>query len=317
MIGILLLVLAGVAGAEVVASLPGGTVFPMPPAGYWGPGPYVFDGITWTSTNSDNYGGSIFGSIWGYGFGPNGIWDGGLGPMAGLNSAFGVVARVDAMTFEFATPVTGVGGFMNYSPLFGNPEISVYDSSHSLIESYTLNFNFNDSKVINQGYFYAFLESSPIIKYFTLSNSFVGVTNLTAIIAASTPAPTYSCLGFENPMADSYVNPVKVNGQRVIPLKAQLVDEYGSLIIDSDIDSPPLLQVMATDPDSDVTDGASFAGQGTAEKQFVFTYDGKWQFNLKTKNFTKPGTYEISLITGDGSEYKIQSPACRGKFVIE
>jgi hypothetical protein len=316
-IGIGLIVLTGVAGAGVVTSLPGGTVVPMPGVNYFGPGPRVFDGIQWTSTNSVTYGGSLFGYVSVYGFGSNGYWSGLLGPMAGLNSASGVASVIDMMTFEFPVPVSGVGGFMNYDPFYGNPVISVYDSGHNLIESHTLNFS-TSSYPPNQGFFYGFLEGSAVIKYFTLSNSFIGLANLTVTTTATTTAsvPKYSCLGFENPMGQG---PVTVKNNRVLPLKVQLIDQYEALIIDTDVASPPVLQVTGKDSGGsnvDLTNQGLFAGQGTETKQFVFSYDGKWQFNLMTKNYSNPGTYTISILTGDSSEYVIE-PSCTAIFMIE
>jgi len=312
-IGIGLIVLAGVAGAGVVTSLPGGTVVPMPGVDYFGPGPQVFGPpvfaeIRWTSTYAE----SVFGYTGTYGFGSNGDWGGDLGPMAGLNSALGEPSVIDTMTFEFSTPVSGVGGFMNYYPGFGDPVISVYDSGHNLIESHTLDIN--TSGAPNAGSFYGFLEGSAVIKYFTLSNSFIGIANLTVTTTAS--VPKYSCLGFENPMGKG---PVTVKKNRVLPLKAQLIDQYGGLIIDTDVASPPVLQVTGKDSggsNTDLTNQGLFAGQGTGKKQFVFTDDGKWQFNLMTKNYSKPGTYSISILTGNSSEYVIE-PTCRAIFTIE
>jgi hypothetical protein len=283
----------------------------MPSVDYTGPGPQVFDGITWTSTNSDPYVGSVFGFPGYYPFGMNSYWDGVLGPMAGLNSALDFPSVIDTMTFEFPIPVSGVGGFMNYPPGFGNPVISVYDSGYNLIESNTLNFSANG---LNAGSFYGFLEGSAVIKYFTLSNSFIGIANLTVTTTAS--VPKYSCLGFENPMGKG---PVTVKNNRVLPLKAQLIDQYGDLIIDTDIASPPVLQVTGKDSggsNTDLTNQGLFAGQGTDKRQFVFTADGKWQFNLNTKNYSKPGTYTISILTGNSSEYVIE-PSCRALFMIE
>ncbi|MFA6147724.1 MAG: hypothetical protein WC899_05900 [bacterium] len=317
-IGIGLIVLTGVAGAGVVTSLPGGTVVPFPGVDYIGPGPQVFDGIQWTSTNSDTYGGSAFGYTGFYGFGSNGTWEGVLGPMTGLNSALGVASVIDTMTFEFSTPVSGVGGFMNYDPNYGSPVISVYDSGHNLIESHTLNFSTNSAP--NQGFFYGFLEGSAVIKYFTLSNSFISIVNLTITTetteTATPSVPKYSCLGFENPMGHG---PVTVKKDRVLPLKAQLIDQYGDMIIDTDIASPPVIQVTGMDSggsNADLTHQELFAGKGTGKKQFVFTADGKWQFNLKTKNYSKPGTYTISILSGNSSEYVIE-PSCSAVIVID
>jgi len=165
---------ANLSGAILVTSLPGGTVIPMPAVNYFGPGPQTFGDITWTST----HGGSVFGRTGAYGFGQNGEWTGTLGPMAGVNNSS------DTMTFTFSTPVQGVGGFMNYDP-YQSPltTIAVYDEDNEFIESF--NLTFLTYMVTNSGSFYGFQEESAIIKSFTLSYSFIGITNLTTLTTTS------------------------------------------------------------------------------------------------------------------------------------
>jgi hypothetical protein len=181
--------MANPAVANLVGSLPAGTVIPMPAVNYFGPGPQVFGpGITWSSTNATNQGGSVFGYIGGYGFEANGSWDGTLGPMAGLNDSFDAYGVTDTMTFAFSAPVMGVGGFMNYVPLAdggGHPTvIAVYDSSMNLIES--ANLSFLTGGGTNTGEFLGFLESSATISYFTLTDNFIGITDFTV---QSVPEP--------------------------------------------------------------------------------------------------------------------------------
>jgi hypothetical protein len=180
----LFLLLIVQARAGVVTSLPSGTVVPMPGIGYLGPGPQVFGGgITWSSTNAANQGGSAFGWAGGYGFGINGGWYGSL-VMAGLNDAFYAYGVSDTMTFAFPAPVAGVGGFLNYIPDGPTPTtIAVYDSAHTLIESFNLTFLTGGDD--NTGAFYGFLEASPTISYFTLTDNYVGITNLTVQGSAS------------------------------------------------------------------------------------------------------------------------------------
>lgn len=187
--------MANSAMAAVVTSLPGGTVHSMPNAGYQGPGPQTFDGITWSSTNANNQGGSDFGYTGGYGFGANGYWDGTLGPMAGLNDARYFHDVTDTMTFAFGTPVSGVGGFLNYFPYSGNPTtIAVYDSSMTLIESYDLTFTGGN---VNDGSFYGFQENSASISYFTLTDNYIGITDLTTTGGTPVPEPaTMLLFGF-------------------------------------------------------------------------------------------------------------------------
>lgn len=174
------------AGAGVITSLPTGTIIPMPAVNYFGPGPQTFGpGITWSSTNAFNGGGAVFGFTPGpcpffcYSFLANGNWVGGLPPMAGLNDSTDFYGVTDSMTFAFATPVSAVGGFLNYVPGSSTPTtIAVYDSSMSLIDSFTLSFITNGGN--DTGAFYGFQETTPI-SYFTLTDNFIGITNLTIV----------------------------------------------------------------------------------------------------------------------------------------
>ena len=198
---VLAISLVGTTGqAAPVTSLPSGaTVIPMPEANYQGQGPQTFGpGITWTSTNTqtappnDYDYQSVFGFTGYYYYGDNGYWNGTLGPMAGLNDDSYSFDTTDYMTFAFATPVQGVGGFLNYfkpgGPGTRSPTtIAVYDSSHNLIESYTLTFTTGGGP--NTGAFYGFLESTPNISYFTLTDNEIGITNLTVL--TGTPLPTH------------------------------------------------------------------------------------------------------------------------------
>jgi hypothetical protein len=186
----LMLVLAALlaiqAGATVVTSIPGGTVIPMPAVNYFGPGPQTFSGVTWSSSNATHQGGSVFGYTGGYGFGSNGVWDGSLGPMAGVNDAFVFYGASDSMVFSFASPVTAVGGFINYYPDgITTPTImAVYDASWNLIESYNLSFSTGGGT--NSGFFYGFQETTPIA-HFTLTDNYIAITNLTTSSAVPEP----------------------------------------------------------------------------------------------------------------------------------
>ena len=181
-------------GAALVTSLPGGTVIPMPYGVYFGPGPITFGpGITWSSTNAVHGGiggigdGSVFGSKGNYGFGPNGCWDG-FGPFAALNDAYIRDNVTDTMTFAFSTPVSAVGGFMNYAPDGNTPTIiAVYDAGNNLIESAELTFLTGGGA--NTGFFYGFRETSNTISYFRLTDNYIGITNLTTKVTPNAIAP--------------------------------------------------------------------------------------------------------------------------------
>jgi len=125
----------------------------------------------------------------------------------------------------------------------------------------------------------------------------------------------YQCTGFEPPM-DKVVSVKKKN--RVLPLKMELRDEYGAAITKFDIDAPPIVEVdfSSGGPSTDPEDTYLPAGLGDEGNKFTFTDEGKWQFNLQSKNFTGTGTYTIRPVSGDSGEYVIDPP-CKATFVIE
>ena len=88
-------------------------------------------------------------------------------------------------------------------------------------------------------------------------------------------------------------------------------------VIGTDLSSPPVVQVMfdsGVGPATDVSADALSAGQGTEGNQFVFS-GGNWSFNLQTKNYVAKGTYTVTMVSGDATEYTI-APTCTVKFVI-
>jgi hypothetical protein len=179
---------AGPASASLVTSIPGGTVVPMPAINYFGPGPQTFGpGITWASTNATHQGGSVFGYTGVYSYLANGLWNGSLGPMAGLSDSFDAYGVMDTMTFSFATPVGAVGGFLNYAPDSTDTIIAAYNSSGALIESDALTFVTGGGT--NTGMFPGYQESTADIARFTLTDNFIGITDLTLGPPLAVPAP--------------------------------------------------------------------------------------------------------------------------------
>ncbi len=113
-----------------------------------------------------------------------------LDPWLALMTALTLYGVTDTMTFAFATPVGAVGGFLNYVPFGSTPTtIAVYDSSHTLIESFNLTFLTGGGT--DTGFFYGFQESTANISYFTLTDNYVAITDLTTGSASSTtPEPS-------------------------------------------------------------------------------------------------------------------------------
>jgi hypothetical protein len=99
----------------------------------------------------------------------------------------GLVADTGTMTFSFSNAQSAVGGFINYAPDFGSATLAVYDSGHNLIETATLSFNTHNTT--NSGEFLGFQETTADISYFTLSNAFVGIMDLTTLQSSATPEP--------------------------------------------------------------------------------------------------------------------------------
>src|SRR5262245_31195819 len=108
------------AWAAVVSSLPSPVSVPIPQANLFTAGPeQIAPGITWSSDTSS----SVFGWTQGYSFGQNGGWAGSSLTIIGTNSA------TAPMRIDFATPVAGVGGFVNYVPSSTPAFLSVYAGS--------------------------------------------------------------------------------------------------------------------------------------------------------------------------------------------
>ena len=123
----------------------------------------------------------------------------------------------------------------------------------------------------------------------------------------------YLCSGFEPPM-DKIIQAKK--GGRVLPLKIKLYDENFYEITDFEISTPPLIEVnyIGLDQTESLVEDLLYVGRGNGENELVYTGKG-WQFNLQTKNFRAPGTYEIYVVSGNPGEYTIDS--CIAEFVIQ
>src|SRR6478672_10409772 len=63
-----------------------------------------------------------------------------------------------------------------------------------------------------------------------------------------------------------------------------------------------------------VTDEALPTGESSQGNQFAYS-DGAWRYNLSTKNYTAKGTYLLSLVSGDQTEYLVDPPCSAAFFV--
>jgi hypothetical protein len=172
------------AAAAAVTAIDGGVTLTIPAVNYIGKGPQtVAPGITWSSDSAI--------SLYGYNdvtyLGDNGQWNGGTYAYVGANSL------TATMTFNFATPVAGFGGFMNYFPNFGEAEISAYDSSGTLLDTLTLSISTPDAQ--DAGEFHGFVESTANISSFTMSGFYIVGSNFVVLNSAPSELPEPTTVG--------------------------------------------------------------------------------------------------------------------------
>lgn len=165
------------AGATVITSAPAGsTQIVIPGINYdGGSGPETTGIVTWTENSRTGY----YGYTDTWGFGNNGEWTGALGPMIGVNDT------TDTMTLAFSTPVSEVGGFLNYYAPGYTATIAAWDGSTEL-ESDVLTFSTNDAT--DSGEWLGFSENTADITSFTLSGAYIGATDL-SYSGATSPVP--------------------------------------------------------------------------------------------------------------------------------
>ena len=127
--------------------------------------------------------------------------------------------------------------------------------------------------------------------------------------------PSFSCTGFNPPFDEKLT--LKKKTKRAIPLKIQLFHN-GTLITDQNIPSPPVVEVdydgVIYDDGNDGTDVLEPLGNANDGNQFRFDVGSEcWIFNLGTKQFDSPGTYEVRVKAGIG--YSIE-PTCIQQFEL-
>jgi len=140
--------------------------------------------------------------------GSNGFWAGSK-TFAGVDGDFDDAGEVASMIFDFgSSPVSGVGGFMNFDPDFtyGDPlllplplYIAAYDAEGNLIEGHELPIFTEDG--FNDGAFYGIATGSADIAQFVISGPYAVVDDLTVAADAAevsepaTPALMLACVG--------------------------------------------------------------------------------------------------------------------------
>lgn len=119
-----------------------------------------------------------------------------------------------------------------------------------------------------------------------------------------------SCTGFGAP----FEGPITINkkAKGTIPVKIQLTDANGYNVSDVDINTAPVINVLFNGfvyGDS-TTDDAALESVGSSNDGNQFSYNNdieSWEFRLSTKQFSGPGTYSVSVRSGDSGEYTVSA----------
>lgn len=152
----------------------------------------------------------------------------------------------------------------------------------------------------------------------TMQNDCIRVDSLIFTLGGD-PVPVLTCSGFMPPFDNALSLKKKV--KRAIPVDIELNDADGYIVTDLDIVAPPVINVLFNGTVfGDVPpDDATLLPLGSANEDNAFRFDpesGQWIYNLGTKQFGAPGTYTVSVASGDTSEYTIDAPggACAQTF---
>ncbi|MGF1446855.1 MAG: VPLPA-CTERM sorting domain-containing protein [Pikeienuella sp.] len=146
--------------------------------------------VTWTSTSSR----SVFsGFVDSFGLGGNGFW---FADDDNRDGFVGINPETASMTFSFETPVSGVGGFVNYAvfdngPVGNDPIIEIFDADGNSLETFNL---FDEAPILtpnqnNAGAFRGFIRPHADIVSFALSGSFILLDDLTFSTESSAVVP--------------------------------------------------------------------------------------------------------------------------------
>ena len=131
----------------------------------------------------------------------------------------------------------------------------------------------------------------------------------------ASPAPTLSCVGFDSPF-DQDLDLGK--SKRTIPAKFTIEAEDGTDQTDADLAAPPVVNVtwVGSEGTGGIVLKSELLSPNQAEDGNQARYDAddaQWVYNVGTKGYTASGIYEVTVTSGEPSEYIID-PTCTGTF---
>ena len=157
----------------------GGTDIYMDPVNLFTVGPVAMsNGLVWSSTNSIDQGGAVFGWTNGYSFLGNGSWNG-EPAMAGTNQSSDVYGSVQSMSFDFTVALSAIGGVINWVPNALPVTISIYDAGDNLLDSLVMSSG--GINLETPDIFYGFQSDTANIARLTLTDGYIGIRSIKAI----------------------------------------------------------------------------------------------------------------------------------------
>jgi hypothetical protein len=137
-----------------------------------------------------------------------------------------------------------------------------------------------------------------------------------AVSAQEAPPRTYACDGFAEPLHRPGV--MEVRGGRVLPLKANLLGAGGAVADGKALRTAPVVSLTfkpGDGPEVDKSNDLEVWDYGKG-KSFVFLADPDphWKFDLGTGKLA-PGSYSVTLVSGDAKEYTVD-PLCRLEILV-
>ena len=123
-------------------------------------------------------------------------------------------------------------------------------------------------------------------------------------------SPAFSCDGFAPPFEEPLS--IKKKSKRVIPVNIVLQDQDGNIVTNADIVASPVIDVsfQGTAFGDAPPESHELMSVGSANDGNMFRFDSdsrQWIYNLGTRYFSAPGTYLVTVESGDTSEYVITS----------
>jgi hypothetical protein len=134
--------------------------------------------------------------------------------------------------------------------------------------------------------------------------------------------PLFSCVGFRSPFEQllddpryaEYVEFLEywLSRSPVRLLRAQVLDAEEFEVGDADLMAAPMAQVLFTPAESEET--LDVTTDTTWKDSFTFNQKGYWRLSLKQYRMEMPGTYLVTMESGDESEYLID-PTCSKSII--